>query len=67
MSQYLGRRQHGYWWLHANGTLRCSGKQRPEITWFCIGTWNVRCKLDWYRMMKEYKVLVEGPIEPLVA
>lgn len=67
MSKYLGKEQHGYWWLHANGTLRRSKNQKPELTWFCLGIWFIRCELDWYRMMKEYKQLVEGPIEPLVA
>ena len=63
MSQYLGKKQHGYWWLHCNGTL-----QRTLINYpICIKCWYVRCELDWYRMMKEYKMLAEGPLEPLVA
>ena len=74
MSKYVGKEQHGYWWLHYSGQLRkqgsnCHGmepneffKSFPVIEW-----WYIRCELDWYRMQKQYKELVEGPVEPITA
>jgi hypothetical protein len=73
VSQYLGKKQHGYWWLHANGTLQystnCHGMKPEEFfqNWTCIEWWHVRCELDWYRMMKEYKQLADGPVRPITA
>jgi len=73
LSKYKGEEQHGYWWLHSSGTLRystnCHGVDPITFfnTWTCIKWWHVQCELDWYRMNKEYKVLVEGPIEPTYA
>ena len=74
MSKYIGESQHGYWWLHVNGILErqgtnCHGVDPNEYfdTWTCVKWWHIRCELDWYRMMKESKRLVEGPLEPMVA
>jgi hypothetical protein len=68
LSQYVGKKQHGYWSLHVNGTLRryknCKGmnpkvffRSNTIVTW-----WHVTCELDWYRMCKESSILKEGPI-----
>lgn len=73
MSQYIGKEQHGYWSLHVNGTLdyctNCYGLKPEEFydNWTIVKWWHVRCELDWYRMMKEYKQLVEGPPRPVIA
>lgn len=73
MSEYKGKHQHGQWWMHCNGTLQ---RNTPGITTskkfelrspHVIKTWNIRCELDWYRMMRQYNELREGTIPPLVA
>ena len=73
MSQFSEIGKLGYWWLHANNGLRyssnCHGMKPEEFfdNWLCIKWWYVECELDWYRMMKEYKQLAEGPLEPIKA
>lgn len=74
MSQYLGKQQHGWWWLRTNNQLRYSKATHGLHTedYFrnskhIVKWWYIKCELDWYRMMKEYKKLAEGPLEPLVA
>jgi len=68
LSQYLGKKQHGYWWLHTNGTILYSNnyhsmQAHPFFSmWTCVKYWKVRCELDWYRMNKEYKELAEGVV-----
>jgi len=70
LSQYRGEVDHGYWWLHANGTLQhctnCHGMEPEEFfqNWTTIDWWHVRCELDWYRMKKQSDILREGPIVP---
>lgn len=73
MSQYVGKEQHGNWWMHCNGTLQKTPNDINLSKGFIyksqhvIKTWDVRCELDWYRMMKEYHELREGTIPDLVA
>ena len=74
MTQFKENGKLGYWALHCNGTLQfhshnCHGVD-PEVMfsgWQWVKYWRIRCELDWYRMMKEYKELVEGPLEPMIA
>ena len=72
MSKY-SKKDNGYWWLHLNGTLQyssnCHGMDPNEFfnSTLCVNWWNVRCELDWYRMLKEWKELVEGISGPIVA
>lgn len=69
MSQYNGKSSHGYWWLHYNGQLRysknCHGVDPEDYFYYApvVKWWYVRCELDYYRMLKEYNVLKEGPID----
>lgn len=74
LSQYKGSKQHGYWALHCNNGLQyhsksCHGVKPGDMFqgWQWIEWWHIRCELDWYRMMKEYKVLAEGPLVPIKA
>jgi hypothetical protein len=73
LRKYIGKEQHGYWSLHINGTMQrytnCHGIE-PEVlfnSWVILGWWEVKCELDWYRMGKESKQLIEGPLEPIYA
>ena len=66
MSQYTGEEQHGYWWLHLNGTLQyqgtnCHGVDPKEFfnNWHVAGWWYVGCQFEWYRMLKESNNLRE--------
>ena len=71
LSKYLGKKQHGYWWLHVNGTLQRQGTNchglEPEAyfdNWTVVKWWHIRCELDWYRMNKEADTLKNGPLVP---
>jgi hypothetical protein len=69
LSQYRDKEHDGYWWLHYSGQLRYAGNCHgipPEDYFYyapVVQWWNVRCELDYYRMLKEYNVLREGPLE----
>jgi len=74
LTQFQEEGKLGYWALHCNGTLQYHSRSchnvDPEVMfsgWQWVKYWHIRCELDWYRMMKEYKVLVEGPLEPMTA
>ena len=73
MGRYVGKEQHGKWWMHCNGTLIQMGDGITTTTEFngnstcVIKTWIVRCELDWYRMNKEYDQLRSELLPPIVA
>ena len=74
MSKFEDDGKLGYWALHCNNSLQyhsrsCHGVD-PEVMfqgWQWVKYWHIRCELDWYRMMKEYKQLAEGPLVPIKA
>jgi len=74
LSQFKEKGKLGYWALHCNNNLQFHSKSchgvDPEVMfagWQWVKYWHIQCELDWYRMMKEYKELAEGPLEPIKA
>lgn len=68
--EYKGKEQHGYWWLHVNGTLQYEVfSTDPTYLKYlpAVKVWKVKCELDWYRMIKEYHIHREGPLPDVVA
>ena len=71
--KYAGRKHHRHWWMDFEGNLHTTpddilvSRQFLERSSNVIFIWYVRCELDWYRMIKEYKRIRSELIPPLVA